>query len=93
LFSFELTFIYLSHLVFDTACSINSATLADETAWPDDLTVARAAVNQDNISGSLRRVRLSESPDVESGRHHPYHGCHQNGSVHLRDFLSISSFS
>jgi hypothetical protein len=43
-------------------------------------------VNQNNILGPSRGVRLSESSHVESGRQDQDRGCYQSGSVHLREF-------
>ena len=43
-------------------------------------------VNQDNIFGPLRGIRLSESSHVEAGRQDQHRGCDQSGSVHLREF-------
>ena len=41
---------------------------------------------QDDIFGTLRGVRLSESSHVEPGRQDQHRGCDQSGSVHSREF-------
>src|SRR5271169_6388907 len=44
------------------------------------------AVNQNNILGPVRGVRLSKSSHVESRRQDQHRGCDQSGAAHLREF-------